>query len=481
MKLAESRVLSPEVCEVILGAIFKSQALQNAEHAVACAATIINFSEFEELPKSTFESLVALPSFEELLVGAAVHVDVTRTAAMTLNRLVSSVLDLGSGVEATCRLITSSLPLGDLVAGLVERALLRYSADPNHERRSNVAKIIHCCMESQHAVQCDNAIGCAIEQLEGSAKAAAFEVLAQTTLGATRHAPLAESGTTFLLALEHHNSAVRVQAVERAVTLSADSGGLNADLHAAVLRRLDDDAASVVLALARGGPSLLAACCPEVGHRVNRIGKALRAWSTGLWANPEVNGPVVRSLLAQMKAIAFGLQENEPYVRSAATMAFLEHFPSEEAVHNLVQLRPQAQDEILTLWMNVLSDAAELGAPASKYGCALFAHLQAPKLPKKGKPSLEAASSWSKSAAVALATALASPSGGGVAFGFKWSEIAGVSSDVAPSARVVLLNAMAHAVPWAQDQETLDGLVKTVAVALPEVGVLTPKVSGYLR
>jgi len=491
MKLAETGVLSSEILEMLLVAVLKSPSPQCAVEAVTCATTVINHSEMHELSGPVLTLLQRQRPVEDLLLAAGAHVDVATLACLFVSQLVEDLPMHDHAAADLCRAIASGLPVVAAVPALVRRALTFVIEDPAAPKafRVRLADVVAVCVE-HFARESDAAIRDVLAGLSerSAGKASVFALLAVNSSVTMRHMPLDDVGVTFLLALEHEDfqvsisgtpqpsrpswskttapfpccsscpcspcyivrcKQVRIRAVDRAITLSAE-GGVAGDMHAAVLRRLDDDHPSVVAALSKGA-TLLAQCSPDPGARLSLLWRTFRRCSNELWCGSVVHASAVAAMLVLLRLQVLAGSGSDS-AHAAAVLAHLEHLPSR------VGARLRAHEAVEALGREAVGGARELASAGAL--CELFGSIAGVK--KGTLPSVNEVSDL-------LAKHLSMWSSD-VAAGAQ-KNCGGLS--LAPAVRIVLLDATSASTRLHKADVSM--ALKVLLAVLPELHVLAEK------
>jgi U3 small nucleolar RNA-associated protein 10 len=304
--LAAKATLAPRVVATLLELLPRYAARDAPAAALLALAALCHYQHPASLPSAALDALLRLRTLPAALGAAAAEADVRALAALALTALVRRAVAApaeGAAALSTLKALLAALPDGAVdvaaLAGAITDACgeLALSDGPGTAEQDTAVAQLRAILRGlaqRHAAEMDAFIGARLRQARGGGggargrcaasdsesgsessseeeeeeeeeRARTLEFLSHTFAG-TAHAPVAEGGTTLLLALEHPEASVRLAAVAAAKS-SLESGQCAAPtpLAAALLARARDADAEVALA-ALGWERLAAHAPPAELH-----------------------------------------------------------------------------------------------------------------------------------------------------------------------------------------------------------------------
>lgn len=268
--LARRCSLSPEATDTLIRMLAQHAPRPDPSSALLALLALCHFQRPSELSEEAFAAIQKLPGLPALLRSASVSADMSGLLACLLPAMAGDVADGGSS-KALHEIITT-VPVGPLVPGLASVAIQecvalasassKPSSSAEFKEEQELCRLLRT-LALQYPAEMDEVITKHLAAGDDGVEALDHEQtmrLLSATFRGTRHAPVAEAGTTLLLALEHPAPAVRQAAIAQLAT--HDEGSKGGYAGGALLRRVLDENEGVALA-ALGLASLASRTEPE--------------------------------------------------------------------------------------------------------------------------------------------------------------------------------------------------------------------------
>ncbi|KAF0695383.1 Aste57867_13817 [Aphanomyces stellatus] len=273
-KLASKATIAHAARSQLVVAIAKSAPAHAQLDALLCLIGVVQAQPFDTLPVDALKHMLQYDDVPQLLRDAMDAYD----ASKFLKLFFAAVVALLAADPAAERIFfdvvgelqSDAAPyMEDVVRSVLTQAHAHSKANDVHQR-----VLVH--ISKRYADKLDAGLNALLQELgdESDDETKAFFVafVAQTFDGssaAAMHVPLAESGLSLLLSLDHPNADIRVNALQAVGKLSAF------DEPDVLLRRLNDDSPAVVVAATKIGALLLESAAPlalldAVAHAVNQ-------------------------------------------------------------------------------------------------------------------------------------------------------------------------------------------------------------------